>query len=41
MKLLQWLKANVNLVSFVVGIGLYASGQKELGQLVLQQGAAL
>lgn len=41
MKLLRWLKANVNLISFVVGVSLVALGQKELGQLVLQQGATL
>lgn len=41
MKLLHWFKNNVDLVSFVVGVGLVASGHKDLGQLVLQQGATL
>lgn len=41
MKFLNWLKDNVNTVSFIVGIGLIASGKAELGQVVLQQGAQL
>lgn len=41
MKLLRWLKANANLVSFVVGVSLVAFGQNDLGHLVLHRGGTL
>lgn len=41
MKFLKWFKDNINLVSFVIGIGFIVGGQQEVGQVIIDKGASL
>lgn len=41
MKLLKWIKENINLVSLGVGVCLIISGHDEAGKLVMTHGASL
>lgn len=41
MKLLKWLKENINLVSFGVGVCLLISGHDEAAKAVMAHGASL
>lgn len=41
MKILKWFKDNINLVSFVVGVGFIISGQQDVGRVIIDKGALL
>lgn len=41
MKLLHWLKENMNFVSVLVGLGFVVSGKAEIGQILISQGGNL
>lgn len=36
MKYLNWFKANINLISFIVGAGLVIAGRTDEGMLILK-----
>lgn len=41
MKILTWLKDNINLVSFVTGTAFIIAGKADIGQIIINQGGAL
>lgn len=41
MKVLKWLKDNINFVSLVIGVGFIIGGQQEVGQVIIDKGAQL
>lgn len=41
MKYLKWFKDNLNLISFIVGIGFIVGGHNEVGQVIIDKGAQL
>lgn len=40
MKYFRWFKENVNLISFVVGIGFVIAGKEDVGRLIMSSGGA-
>lgn len=41
MKFLNWVKENINLVSFVTGVVFIAIGKREIGDIIISNGGAL
>lgn len=41
MKCLIWLRANINFVSVLVGLGFVISGKTEMGKLIIDHGGML